>query len=291
MASASLRALLSRLIDYAGLFPPAGLPLGDVARNYNTYRSSRDSWALGRLVVPAARLGELLPLMTHSSDAWAVTALVGDDVQGDADRIAALQASACLAVEAVEVRADSVQQVRTVVAALRSVPEVYVELPLTDDLTTLVKAVADAGARAKIRTGGVIAEAIPSTAACARFIEACVAHGIAFKATAGLHHPLRGHYPLTYAPNAPRGDMYGFLNVFVAATFARAGMRARQLEAVLAESAPRAFDFSDTGMTWRTAALSLDDIESTRKMFAMSFGSCSFREPIDDLTQLGLLTP
>jgi hypothetical protein len=290
MASASLRALLSGLIDYAGLFPPAGLPLADVVRNYISYRGSSDSWALGRLVVPAARLGELLPLMTPSGDPWPVTALVGDDVPGDAARIAELKDTASLAVQSAEVRAATVQQVRTVVGALWSVPEVYVELPLTESLPILVKAVADAGARAKIRTGGVVAEAIPSRSACARFIEACVAHGVAFKATAGLHHPLRGRYPLIYGPDAPRGEMFGFLNVFVAAVFARGGMCGKELEAVLAEASLRAFEFSDTGVVWRGQSLTLDDVQSTRKTFAMTFGSCSFREPIDDLTQFGLLS-
>jgi len=288
MAPASLRALLSGLIDYAGLFPPAGLPLDVVVRNYGTYRRSADSWALGRLVVPAARLGELPALISNSADAWPVTALIGEDVPGDAARIAAVS-DAGFVVRSAEVRAATVAQVRAAVGALWSVPEVYVELPLDDRLPALVQAVSDAGARAKIRTGGVVADAIPSAAACARFIEACVARDVAFKATAGLHHPMCGRYPLTYAPDAPRGEMFGYLNVFLAAAFARAGTREVNLEHVLAETNAREFHFAGTDVTWRGYSLSLADIESTRKTTALSFGSCSFREPIDDLTQLGLL--
>ena len=290
MASASLRALLSGLIDYAGLYPPASLPLVDVVHNYIAYRRSGDRWALGRLVVPAARIGELLSLVSFSDDPWPVTVLIGDDVPGEAARIATLQDATGIAVESAEVRAATAPQVRSVVGALSCVPEVYVELPLTDDLPTLVNAVADAGARAKIRTGGVVAEAIPSTSACGCFIETCAAQGVAFKATAGLHHPVRGRYPLTDAHDAPRGDMFGFLNVFLAAAFAGGGMRGRELQDVLAESAGHAFDFNDVGVTWRGHALTLDDLHSTRKTCAMSFGSCSFREPIDDLTQIGLLS-
>ena len=289
MAPASLRALLSGLIDYAGLFPPAGLPLADVVRNYAAYRHSADSWALGRLVIPAARLGELIAAVRPGTDPWPVSALIGDDMLGDAERIAAVQGAAGITVEAAEVRAATVEEAQAAVAALRGVAEVYVELPLNSDLPTLVQALADGGARAKIRTGGVVAEAIPSASACARFIEACVAHGVAFKATAGLHHPIRGSYPLTYADDAPRGEMFGFLNVFVAAAFARGGTSGLDLEQVLAESGARAFEFDDSGLTWRGQSLSLDDLQSTRKTVAMTFGSCSFREPIDDLTQLGLL--
>ena len=290
MAPASLRALLAGLIDYAGLFPPAGLPLGEVVRNYTAYRASGDSWALGRLVVPASRLGELLPLVPSGASPWPVTALVGEDVPGEAALIAAVKDTDGITVESAEVRAASVQQVRTAVGALRSVPEVYVELPLDAHLPVLVKAVADAGARAKIRTGGVTADAIPSASACARFIEACVAHRVPFKATAGLHHPVRGVYPLTYAPDAPRGEMFGFLNVFLGAACARMGMRGPELEHVLAESSAEAFDFNHAGISLGGHLISRDELQSTRQTLAMTFGSCSFREPIDELKQLGLLS-
>ncbi len=289
MAAASLRALLSGLIDYAGLFPPAALTLPDVARNYGTYLQSGEGWALGRLVVPAARLGELLALAPVSDDPWRVSALVGDDVAGDAGRIAAVRDAQNITVESAEVRATTEEQIRAVVGALGSVPEVYVELPLTNKLQTLVEAVADTGARAKIRTGGVVADVIPTPTDCARFIVACASRNVPFKATAGLHHPLRGRYPLTYAPDAPSGHMFGFLNVFVAAAFARSGMDTQELEQVLTEGDPRKFDLHTSGLSWRDRALSLDDLHSTRSALAITFGSCSFREPIDDLTQLGLL--
>jgi hypothetical protein len=290
MASASLRALLSGLIDYAGLFPPAGLSLADVVENYATYRRSDDQWALGRLVVPAARLDELVTLVPSNSDRWPVSALVGENVEADAARIAVVQGATEFVVQSAEVRATSVEQVRTSVDALSNVAEVYVEVPLTDELPKLIKAVRDAGARAKIRTGGVVADAIPAAASCARFMEACVSHDVSFKATAGLHHPMRGTYPLTYASDAPRGAMFGFLNVFVAAALARYGMSGVDLEQALVDSSPDAFLFTDSLTTWRDYTLTLSELQSTRSTSALSFGSCSFREPIDDLTRLGILT-
>ena len=78
-----------------------------------------------------------------------------------------------------------------------------------------------AGARAKVRTGGVTEGAFPASHALARFIQSCADAGVPFKATAGLHHPLRGEYRLTYEPGSPHGMMFGFLNVFLAAAFAR----------------------------------------------------------------------
>ena len=289
MAPASLRALLSGLIDYAGLFPPAALALPDVARNYGTYCQSDESWALGRLVVPATRLDELLALARSSADCWRVTALVGDDTIGDARRIADVTDVGSIAVESAEVRGTTVEEIRAAVGALGNVPEVYVELPLTSNLPTLLSAVADAGARAKIRTGALVADAIPSVADCARFLVACASRNVAFKATAGLHHSLRGTYPLTYAPDAPHGELFGFLNVFVAAAFAARGMKEHELEQVLVVGDVREFDFHAAGVSWRDHSLSVDDLRATRASFATAFGSCSFREPMDELTQLGLL--
>jgi hypothetical protein len=56
---ASVRALLSGIVDYAGLFPPAKLPMDEAVRNYLRYRTEPESWMLGRFICPAARLGEL----------------------------------------------------------------------------------------------------------------------------------------------------------------------------------------------------------------------------------------
>src|SRR5436305_7602207 len=82
--SPSLRALLEHVIDYAGLFPPASLPLEVAVRNYDSYRRGPDAWMLGRFVCPAARLAELPP-----SQPLAVAALGrgGSDAAGFLDGV------------------------------------------------------------------------------------------------------------------------------------------------------------------------------------------------------------
>ena len=134
-----------------------------------------------------------------------------------------------------------------------------------------VAQLANTGLRAKIRTGGVTPEAFPSAEAIARFIRECRDHHVAFKATAGLHHPLRCVKPLTYEPDAPTGTMHGFLNVFIAAV-----MPDRAEEVLLDNELALNVD------------LTRDDIAYTRT-WAISFGSCSFEEPIADLKELGWL--
>ena len=143
--------------------------------------------------------------------------------------------------------------------------------------------------RAKIRTGGVTADAIPTVAQVARFIRRSVERGVSFKATAGLHHPLRAEYPLTYEAGAERGTMFGFLNVFLATVLARAGGSEQQVAALLEERDPAAFTFSDEHIVWRGRSLPHDALRHARGAGIASFGSCSFREPVADLRTLGLL--
>src|SRR3954451_17706098 len=71
---AALRALLSRLIDYAGLYPPASLPLEIVIERYRGFRGSPESWILNRLVLPSDRLAA-----ASVDPDWPVTLLVDGD--------------------------------------------------------------------------------------------------------------------------------------------------------------------------------------------------------------------
>lgn len=76
---ASLRALLTGVIDYAGLFPPAKLPLDEAIRNYARYRTEPESWMLGRFICPAVRLAELRALVEKASlrDVFLPLAILG----------------------------------------------------------------------------------------------------------------------------------------------------------------------------------------------------------------------
>src|SRR5262249_7789663 len=139
---------------------------------------------------------------------------------------------------------------------------------------------------AKIRTGGVKPEAIPAVAEVAAFIRACAERKLAFKATAGLHHPVRAEQAITYAPDSLRATMHGFLNVFLAACFAWHGRS--DIEGVLAETDPAAFRFDDRAH-WRDWSLDAAQVQDARTNFAHAFGSCSFDEPVHDLEALGLL--
>lgn len=298
----TLRTLLAHAIDYAGLFPPAQLDMPGAVAEYESYLASSDAWALGRFVVPAARLDELVSaagevtgnsLGTRYAERQ-LSVVLGADLAADMDRLRAFSDHASNGswwgdVDAVELRASTAE---AIAQAMRVVPdsvERYVEIPVAHDPAPLVRAIRDAGAFAKVRTGGTTADAFPSSDHVVRFLATCLREQVPFKATAGLHHPLRGEYSLTYEPGSACGRMYGFLNVFLATAFLAAGLDAVDARRLLDESDPNAVTFSRTEVAWRTHRLSVDQLAESRR-YLTSFGSCSFREPIDDLTALGLLS-
>jgi hypothetical protein len=271
-----LRALLENLIDYAGLFPPSALPMAQAIENYQRYRQSPENWMLGRFVVPASRLNEFEASM--SGPAPLISALAGTELSVDLSRIG----RCAFPIDAVELKASSVQEIESAMQRMPHYLTPYFEI--TD--VELIPTIRAAGARAKIRTGGITPEAFPAASHIARFLEACASTGTPFKATAGLHHPLRSYRPLTYSADGPSGWMFGFLNVFIAAALARKGISA---ESALTEESPGAFALSDQALEWSGHTLTSDEIAAARREFAISFGSCSFEEPVQDLRELKLL--
>ena len=294
------RLLFEGLVDYAGLFPPAALGMEDAVARYDEYRRGEHRWALGKFVLPVARLeafANAARLVAGGVASWSLAMVAGADFFAGVRAIEMFaRTGARASVGAIEVRAATAAQVDEIAAnaeRLRArIPdafELYVEVPLADDPAALISSIGSHGLRAKVRTGGVEPGAVPDARSLARFIVLCMAHGVTFKATAGLHHALRGSYPFTYDPASERGTMFGFLNVFVAALFARDGLDAVGVQALLEERDAAHLGFDRGGVTWRGRTIAADAIRAARVQAATSFGSCSFTEPLADLSTLGLL--
>ncbi len=298
--SPSLRALLTNIVDYAGLFPPAALEMREAVRNYADYRADNDRWMLGRFVVPIARLTEFareqsaLGEAAAGGEAWPLSVLGGPDATTDAAALDAFTrsgAAALVRVEAVEIRVQLPSDIANAVGAYRAVvsdAEIYVEFPLAEEPAPFIAALGAVGARAKARSGGVTPGAIPRAAQLLRFLTTCIRAGVPCKATAGLHHPLRADFSLTYEAGSARAEMHGYLNVFLAAAVLRSGGSARHAEGVMLERDPRSIVISPTAIRWREHTFDVRTLEETRALVA-GFGSCSFREPVDDLRALALL--
>jgi hypothetical protein len=258
-----VRALLERLIDHAALFPPASMPMPEAIDADRRARASEHAWMLGRFICPASKLAEL-------PDAAPRLSVVLDGGEGDLEGVAEAIAAG-REVELVEARIDPAWIPDTQALVREKLPGVqaFWELPPGRALRGEVAAVREAGAGAKIRCGG---EVVPSVEEVAAFIAACHDAGVPFKATAGLHHPIR------------RGDRHGFLNLLAAAVFADG-----DVEAIVAEEDPAAFVLDDDGLEVHGHRAGAAEIAAARAERFVAFGSCSFDEPVQDLVALGVL--
>lgn len=310
-------ALLEGLVDYAGLFPPADLDLAPALDRYRQHRAGGEAWMLGPFIVPVGQLGAIEAIRSEQPDSpLSLSVLVGPPASdtGDAWLTAATDAlgetrawrqRGTVQAEAFEARvpaslahdadalADALGAFEAAARDSARPIRLAVEVPfLTDPAAAgpMAQAVADANGRAerpafalKLRCGGVTPDLVPSVDQLAAAIDAALQSGAPFKATAGLHHPLPNH------DEAVGARMHGFLGVFGGATLARLhGLGRDDLAEILDDADPDAWSVDD-GLRWRSLRASAAEVADARAQAALSFGSCSFDEPRDDLRALGWL--
>ncbi|MHB8146011.1 MAG: hypothetical protein ACYDGM_01960 [Vulcanimicrobiaceae bacterium] len=305
----SVRSMFQGLIDYAGLFPPASLAMEPAVDEYLVARSGTHAWMLGRFIVPASRLDELVTVLRRKDPGVPVAVCAIVDSASDPRRwfgtaqerlaaIALLRSTVPqLAIEGLETKLPTLATQRDSYdapigqfaalasqAGLRDLA-IFVELPRDTRwlaaLPLAMEALIRARLGAKLRCGGAEPHAIPSVGDVAIFIAHAIRDEVPFKATAGLHHPVRHH--------RVQGGvvMHGFLNLLAATAFAR-DLDASMLEQIVAEEDSGAFRVDGDGFAWRDLRIESAAIPAMRRSF-VAYGSCSFREPIDGLTALRLL--
>ena len=306
MAAASLRALLERSIDYAGLFPPASLSLEPALKNHADHVRTADAWMLGAFILPIAQFDSAAPMMEQfdASRPLAVSAL--GPKTNDADSfLAAVRSAEQAARNLMQTHSGraSVVQLEMPIApqadaemlnsareSLQSLPAFW-EAPADTAERTIAliaehNASVSSGARPfgfKLRTGGVTADAFPSSAQIAAALVASAKHHVPIKFTAGLHHPVRLFH------DSVQTKMHGFLNVLGAGVLAAEhGWDAAQTAAMLNDEDATAFRFGEQRFGWRDASITTAQIKVRRELVT-SLGSCSFDEPREDLRALHLL--
>jgi len=297
------RTLMSEVLDYAGLFPPASLDMATTIRNYAAIREGPEAWMLARIIVPVSRLAEFeqhaskqLPVNGPElhDRAWVISAITvpaGDPAfERDLEAIGAFNerhaspGAGGAVIDAIELRVSDADALEKALDAMPADVYPWFELPIDRDVRGLVAALADMDAGAKVRTGGVDAAAHPAPAALARFIEACHLARVPFKATAGLHHAIRQFVPSVGA------HQFGFLNVFLGAALAwHDRIDATELVEVLSDEQTPHFTLDEGVAAWCDHRLAITEIETARDRFVRSFGSCSFDEPLEELRGLRML--
>lgn len=271
---------LQALVDYAGLFPPAQLDVPSAMREYLDARDGRYAWMLGRFIARQSQLSRVLAAVPVGGRVRLSVILDGGvaDVEWAAGFRRDTRAGS---IEVLEIalapgEVDAFAQARAE-RGLSDVPA-FVETAAGS-----MNALAAHGLGAKIRCGGVTPEAYPSCQTVARFIQAAFSERVPFKATAGLHHPVR-HY------NEAAGlKMHGFLNLLAAAALARTGASEEELAAAIACEDASAFGLDGETFRYRDRSFEGSFMQAVRTEQFVSYGSCSFAEPVDDLRAMGVL--
>lgn len=312
-ADSAKRALFEWLVDDASLFPPAQLAMLPALRAHARHAESAYWWVGGRFVVAASRLGEFESVrdpavaidLTVVLDAAAAGAK-GDAIRADLARIDHAGELAGVTIGAVEARipgpaldADDLRRIAALVAERWPTTEIAFWYETSYDagwvtppdswLASLASARCDAPAHvtlgAKVRCGGTRPGQTPSVDDLAAFVVAAHTHDVPWKATAGLHHPYRGM-------GGVAGGVvpHGFVNLFFAGCALHAGaLEPSRVAAVLAEEDARAFVVDPTHLAWRDSRIEAKQVAAARER-CVSFGSCSFAEPVNDLRELGILS-
>ena len=259
----SISTLLAEIVDYAGLFPPSLLPMKDAVANYAQYRSGEHGWMLGRFVLPVARLNEFLDAgedLFSDGDPWRLSVLAGEDIAATIREIKLFnsQNAGRAVCDSLEVKANTVSKIENTVAALPEDLTTYFEISTGENFADLLSMLSIKRQRAKIRSGGTTHEDFPPTREIVRFVRTCM------------------------AANVP--------NVLLMTGFARESFCLALLEELMEEEFDEIFAFRDDGVAWRGEYfLSAAQLEILRRKGMISFGSCSFTEPVEDLKALGLL--
>ena len=304
MPAASLNALLHRAIDYAGIFPPCALALEPALRNQASYVRSPETWMLNGFVLPIEQFDAATQFFSEFDfeHRLCVAALGPKTTTSDAFLDGVANAAAAIrSLSRYETDLISVSHLEMSLpadvdtASLKEASVILGELPVfweaspekTEQAGALIaehnsdENTATFGY--KLRTGGVTADAFPTSAQIANALVMAAAHQLPIKFTAGLHHPIRQFR------DEVKTKMYGFLNVLGAAVLAREHQwNADQAMMMLEDEDSGAFSFSDDFFAWRDWKIDTKRLQYRRK-FVGSFGSCSFDEPRDDLRALNLL--
>lgn len=251
------------VFDDAAIFPPGNLPLAEAVIAHRAHRDAPYAALVGPLVVALEDLAVLpdLVLARGGEVGPLEVAVVVPDAAGAAAALARSRELPEVRLVALEVASADVASLRAVLGEPAGVT-VYVELPRDQTRDDVIAALAATSYRAKLRTGGPRADLYPDEPELAAAVVAVTAAGVRFKATAGLHHALRNTDPETGF------EQHGFLNLLAAVRHAGDASVAAE---ILAERQLRRLP------PFEGASL-LDSI-----------GTCSIVDPVNELTELGLL--
>lgn len=286
------------------MFPPCALALEPALRNQATYVRSPEAWMLNGFVLPVEQFDSTRQLLSEFNRHYQLRVAALGPKTTSADAFLNALANAATAIRSFskydtdlisishlemllpnDVDSASIKKAGAIVGGF---PVFWEAPPERAEQTIVMIASHNSDEKTapfgyKLRTGGVTADAFPSSAQIASALVTAAANQLPIKFTAGLHHPIRQFR------DEVKTKMHGFLNVLGAAVLAAEHQwDADQAVMMLEDEDPRSFAFTDDFFAWRDWKIDAERLQYRRK-FVRSLGSCSFDEPRDDLRALGFL--
>jgi hypothetical protein len=277
--------LLQGLVDYAGLFPPAALSLSQSLQAFRSYQQGLAPSLLGRFVCKASQLEPLRDLLIEG-DAFRLSALLEAPEEVELVERFHHKVGAAVRVDTLETRLIGAEQSRRWLRRWNY--SLFFEVK-PDQFAEGATVCAPHQGRLglKLRTGALQPEGIPGVPEVVDFLRVAHEAQVPYKFTAGLHHARPGEYPLSYAADAPRARLFGFVPLFGLACLHWTGRLGESaLSAGLSCDAPLV-QADSKGLHYAGASCSAAEIEEFRLRGARSFGSCSFEEPLQELIEMG----
>lgn len=288
------------LVDYGGVLPPASLTVNEAVEGYRQARGSEASWVAGRFVIRASQLEELgavaMATMITGEDPWQISVIFDLDPPQSAYLAAAFHAEMepAMTVSAAEAQIidptiDGIERLFTTVGSINPDVVAFLEVTRSANVEGQIRAIADIIKRsgrvggAKLRCGGPTADLFPTAEEVAAFIAAAVDTDVPFKATAGLHQPVR-HFDADLSV-----FRHGFLSVLMATAAAAGGAPIGTLIEILSETDRGAFAVSPAFATWRDITIPGSALRRVRQKRFIAYDSCDFDEPIRALRDMQLL--
>jgi len=293
-------AAFAGFIDYAGLFPPSSQTMEGAVDSYLQIRSSNASWVGGRFLCRASQLSDLAAAATakfrQGEVPWEISVIfdlpVGESAAQAIDFRAEMDPVMTVAATEARLEQPTVDGVGALLDAMLAVdPQVvpFVEVDRSTSIGTQIKLIADALASrrrtggAKLRCGGATSGAVPTVDEVAEFIISSTNERLPFKATAGLHQPIR-------RIDADLGvERHGFVNILMATALAEAGSDLETVTEVIQDRNPGNFRISAAFGTWQGHSIPGSALRRMRQNGFISYGSCDFDEPIEALELLDFL--
>jgi len=286
------------------MFPPCSLGLEPALKNQAEYVQSSDAWMLGAFVLPIQQFDATRQLLSQfdAQHPLRVAALGPKTASANAflealdDADAAIRSLSRHNVDLISMsHLEMLMPEKVDGASLKEAKSILGDLPVfweappdraEQTIALLAEVNSDADSATfgyKLRTGGVTADAFPTSLQIAKALVTPATHQLPIKFTAGLHHPLRQYR------EEVQTKMHGFLNVFGAAVLAAEHRwDANQTAIMLEDENVGSFSFTDDFFAWREWRIDIKRLQYRRR-FVVSFGSCSFDEPREDLRRLNLL--